>query len=128
MSYTLIDPVHQLHDAENETTIDYPKLFSLRQQISSMPVDKHLLEDMEVTMEVRRHKKVAKDSKKTSFPFKNQQECESQSKSMRYYITKSDILDIIKNNGEYKKIMPKKYTTLNKKELCKEVIQHIVKN
>jgi hypothetical protein len=132
MSYTLIDPAHQLHDAENDAVVDYVQLFNLRQTIKNKPVDKHYIEDVRIEAARRPNKKEAAlkttSSNTSVFRFKTKEECESQRKSMKYYMKKDEILDIIKRNGEFSKLMPKKYSTLNKKDLCQEVIQKIIKN
>jgi hypothetical protein len=124
----LKDPYFELRDAENsnENDVNYEQLFDLRQTIRYMPINKQFQEDVYVP---KAQKKDAVIGKNTSlFKFKDEQECVSQSKSAKYYMKKSEIIDIIKKNSNYTKLMPKKYLSLSKKDLCKEVASQILKN
>jgi hypothetical protein len=50
--------------------------------------------------------------------FKTLDECESNKRSEKTYMSKEDILELINNKEELLKKMPKNYKTLSKKKLC----------
>lgn len=52
------------------------------------------------------------------FNFKTREECKSSARSKPYYIKKSDMLNIINETPELKKIFPAKYKQLPKEDLC----------
>jgi hypothetical protein len=52
------------------------------------------------------------------FNFKTREECKSAARSKPYYIKKSDMLNIINDTPELKKIFPAKYKQLPKEDLC----------
>jgi hypothetical protein len=52
------------------------------------------------------------------FPFKTIDECKSKSRTSSYYVSKESIINTIKGDAYLKTIVPKKYTTLNKSDLC----------
>ena len=52
------------------------------------------------------------------FKFKTAEECSSSKRSAAYYMSKDELIEVIKNNKDIKAIMPKKYTTMKKAEIC----------
>jgi len=60
-----------------------------------------------------------KDLIDKTFKFKNIEECTSQKRSQPYYMSKESILKEIEANPDMKALMPSKYKTLSKEELCK---------
>lgn len=64
-------------------------------------------------------KKLLKDN----FRFTNAEECTSAKRSQKYYTSKTEILDVIERVPEVKKLMPAKYKSLNKEDLCKSIFE-----
>ena len=62
------------------------------------------------------------------FQFKTQKECESREVSKPYYISKKDMVNIISENNDIKKLYPKGYKNLKKEELCKVIFDNNKKN
>lgn len=58
----------------------------------------------------------------TVFKFKTLEECQSKARSKPFYQSKEEILKLITENENLKKLMPSNYKSLNKEELCKYLI------
>ena len=52
------------------------------------------------------------------FPFTSKEECTSSKRTSSFYMSKEDITKNIKSDPKLKKLMPRNYSTLTKKELC----------
>ncbi len=59
--------------------------------------------------------------KEKLFKFKNIDECASKKRTMTYYMSRQDIIDIIDKDIKIKKLMPSNYKTLAKEDLCKYI-------
>lgn len=59
-----------------------------------------------------------KDVLVNQFKFKTAEECSSSKRSAAYYMSKDELLEVIKNNKNIKAIMPAKYTTMKKAQIC----------
>ena len=66
--------------------------------------------------------KANKQLLKDLFKFSSVDECASNKRSMEYYMSKQDILDIIEDNPDIKRTMPPKYKTMKKEDLCKVLV------
>jgi hypothetical protein len=56
--------------------------------------------------------------KDMNFPFNDKDQCATKETSKAYYLSKTQLLEIINRNKELQTYLPKKYKTLNKKDLC----------
>lgn len=56
------------------------------------------------------------------FKFKNLEECQSKARSKPFYQSKEEILKLIQENENLKKLMPANFKSLTKEELCKYLI------
>lgn len=52
------------------------------------------------------------------FKFKSNTECKSSKRSASYFVSKSDLIDIIQKDAELSKIFPKNYKSKSKEKLC----------
>jgi hypothetical protein len=58
---------------------------------------------------------------KEKFRFTNIEECASTKRSQNYYTSKSEIFNVIEEVPDIKKLMPSKYKSMNKDDLCKSI-------
>lgn len=59
--------------------------------------------------------------KEKLFKFKNIDECASKKRSMSYYMSRQELIDIIDKDSKIKNLMPSNFKTLPKEELCKYI-------
>lgn len=57
-------------------------------------------------------------AEKYNFPFRTIEECKSRAATAPYYISKKDLLEMIKSSPDIKAQMPKNYSKLDKEGLC----------
>jgi hypothetical protein len=69
-----------------------------------------------------RIKTIEKRSQLNTFPFKTIEECISKSSTKSYYISKKDLIDIIKNDSVLKKAIGPKLSSMTKEEICAKLL------
>jgi hypothetical protein len=69
--------------------------------------------------QIEKVKNANKNVLKDLFKFSNIEECASSKRSMMYFMSKENIIDIIDKNPKLKARMPSKFRSLKKEELCK---------
>ena len=72
------------------------------------------LEKKEVEQILQMNKNVLK----RVFKFSNLEECNTSKRSQPYYMSKADIVKAIDENPDIKALVPKKYKSMKKEELC----------
>jgi hypothetical protein len=55
---------------------------------------------------------------KNVFRFKDKEECQSKARSKEYFMTKDEVIKVIDENPDLKKLMPSNFKSLTKEKLC----------
>jgi hypothetical protein len=127
------DIYSDLYKIEETYPVDYEMLYNKRVHIDNIEgdtiyyVSKSYMIDKpnEVLKKPVKKKQVKSDEPTkvvitTEVPFKSMEECVSQKRSEKYYMSKSDILDYIKSNG-FDKELSKGYRNFTKDKICEEL-------
>ena len=124
--YILRDPYSEMSELQaNATKSDdyYIKLYNLRKEIDNMHEDiPYIREGDKLDIIEKQEAKPDKNKDKPStYPFSTEEECLSNKRSAKYYISKSDLIDLLNGDNSVPVSFKKGIKKRSKDELCKEV-------
>ena len=127
--YILRDPCYDLHElqrVDDKPSDYYVQLYTLRREINdiheNMP---YIIECDKVVLKQLRQPDDDNPEVvgKTEYPFKTEEECLSNKRSAKYYISKANLIDVVKGDKSIYSAFKKGINKKNKEEICKEVFK-----
>lgn len=132
--YTLRDPYSELSELQkaNQKSDDYYiRLYNLRKEIDNIHEDMPYITEGEkvdiIESKSKSKNTKTKNTKKndkvkpSDYPFNTEEECLSNKRSANYYISKSDLVNLLKGDSSVSVAFKKGINKRSKDELCKEV-------
>ncbi len=112
-----------LEKKDSLTKLPSPKKPTKNKRVIKKGVGKDVLKQDEVKELIQINKDILK-----KFKFKTVEECQSSKRSQPYYMSKENILKTIDENPDIKSLMPSKYKTMKKEDLCDNIFSVSKKN
>lgn len=131
--YILRDPCYDLHELQSQTDKPrdyYVQLYNLRREINdiheNMP---YIIEGDKVLSKPLPQPDDGEEIVEpdvvgnTKYPFTTEEECLSNKRSAKYYISKANLMDVVKGDRSISSAFKKGISKKNKDEICKEVFK-----
>lgn len=119
--YELFKQIKELKNIylKNIIPIETNKIEEIKEDIKEKPI-----KNKNVNIKLLNNEKKEKLNSKIKeklFKFKNIDECTSKKRSMTYYMSRQDVINLIDKEDKIKNLMPANYKTLTKEDLCKYI-------
>jgi len=119
--------VEESKSPEQDVVMEKPKPKRVKPDPKPKPVNKPPKVRLEKE-EVEKILELNKNVLKRVFKFSNLEECNTSKRSKPYYMSKADIVKTIDENPDIKALVPKKYKSMKKEELCQTLFTPPHKN